>query len=490
MGVISYEGAPETQVLAWLEDVTGRDHGPDSLADALRDGVALCELANKLKPGVVRSISHSKLPLAQRGNIVAYLSACLHLGVPEHDNFEVDDLLEGEGHLDLVVNQLFALSRAAASLPEYTGPTLSDAPSSHKIPQHTEVHRDMHLKTPLAVVHQENAALRAELGVAHPTEDGHHAAAAAVASPEEGPPAAEGLGPRGLEVLSMGVGGTSEMVLHLLDNRVQFGMLRFDVGSGTFMREKYVFIQYAGPRTSPVKRGRHVGQSSFVKEAMGGAHATMVVSDQADLTVDAVLSRLLSVITADDGNFSLDDLKAHIEAQIAKAAAACAIESHRRVLTAAEMKNHNYGWDVCLKYVTAPDGPFNWILMEPNPKKPTLFNAGAGSVVEMVEWLDTKKVLYGLVRMGFGTGQFARQKWIWVQWSGDDVSAMQRSKGVVSSDFRPPILYLPFLAQAIYGAKGGSLVALYALALCCDLQPDPGPVMYSSVVSWTPCSGS
>ena len=29
----------------------------------------------------------------------------------------------------------------------------------------------------------------------------------------------------------------------------------------------------------------------------------------------------------------------------------------------------------------------------------TVFNAGSGSVVEMVEWLDSTKVLYGLVRM-------------------------------------------------------------------------------------------
>jgi hypothetical protein len=28
-----------------------------------------------------------------------------------------------------------------------------------------------------------------------------------------------------------------------------------------------------------------------------------------------------------------------------------------------------------------------------------VFNAGSGSVVEMVEWLDSSKVLYGLVRM-------------------------------------------------------------------------------------------
>ena len=42
----------------------------------------------------------------------------------------------------------------------------------------------------------------------------------------------------------------------------------------------------------------------------------------------------------------------------------------------------------------------------------------------MHEWLDTSRVLYGLVKMPFGTGQFRRIKWVWLQWVGDDVPPM------------------------------------------------------------------
>jgi hypothetical protein len=194
---------------------------------------------------------------------------------------------------------------------------------------------------------------------------------------------------------------------------------------------RYVFVQYAGPAAPAVRRGRHVGQASFVKEAMGGAHATMVFSEPEDATVDAVLTRLLSIMTADDGEYSLADLKSLIEAQIAKAQLAADVGGDgRHVRTAAEMANHDFGWRECLKYVASSHGPFNWLLVEPNVDNPRLYNSGSGSVMEMVEWLDTSKVLYGLVRMSFGTGQFRRTKWVWLQWSGDDVGAMQRSRGV------------------------------------------------------------
>jgi hypothetical protein len=149
-------------------------------------------------------------------------------------------------------------------------------------------------------------------------------------------------GPRGLRVLGAGVGGFEELAESLVEDAVQFGVLRFELGSGSFMREKFVFLQYAGPQTGAVKRGRHVGQAAIVKEAMGGAHASMVFYDRIEMTTDNVLQRLLSIMTADDGDFDLDQLKAMIDAQIAKAAAAADVvgDGGRHVLTAAEMRHH------------------------------------------------------------------------------------------------------------------------------------------------------
>ena len=227
-------------------------------------------------------------------------------------------------------------------------------------------------------------------------------------------------GPRGLRVLGAGVGGFEELAESLVEDAVQFGVLRFELGSGSFMREKFVFLQYAGPQTGAVKRGRHVGQAAIVKEAMGGAHASMVFYDRIEMTTDNVLQRLLSIMTADDGDFDLDQLKAMIDAQIAKAAAAADVvgDGGRHVLTAAEMRHHgglppslpplflppalpascravppilllcyrstillyvnvqrclslgsacaDFGAVECIRYVKAAAGAFNWLLLEPD----------------------------------------------------------------------------------------------------------------------------
>eukprot|EP01052_Picozoa_sp_SAG31_P086112 SAG31_NODE_46710_length_253_cov_0.675325_1_plen_60_part_10 len=55
-------------------------------------------------------------------------------------------------------------------------------------------------------------------------------------------------------------------------------------------------------------------------------------------------------------------------------------------------------------------------------------NAGTGSLREMLQWLSTHRVLYGLVRMSFGTGIFRRSKWVYLQWAGVGMSAMARGR--------------------------------------------------------------
>jgi hypothetical protein len=60
--------------------------------------------------------------------------------------------------------------------------------------------------------------------------------------------------------------------------------------------------------------------------------------------------------------------------------------------------------------VQARDGVQNWMLLEPDADAPALFKAGSQGLPEMREWLEPTRVLYGLLRMSFGAGQFKRCK--------------------------------------------------------------------------------
>jgi len=102
-------------------------------------------------------------------------------------------------------------------------------------------------------------------------------------------------------------------------------------------------------------------------------------------------------------------------------------EGSKAGLTAKEM-DRGITWQQAHKMVRADLGPFNWILVNADPHKTELHNAGAGSVMQMKESLDENEVLYGLLRMGFGKGTFRRTKWIFIHWSGSKVGAVKRGK--------------------------------------------------------------
>lgn len=62
----------------------------------LKDGIVLCNLANKLRPGVIDRISMRPLPFLQMENISNFVRACRDLGVPSTDLFQTVDLFEGK----------------------------------------------------------------------------------------------------------------------------------------------------------------------------------------------------------------------------------------------------------------------------------------------------------------------------------------------------------------------------------------------------------
>jgi len=91
----------------WVERVTGESVGEDFQA-GLKDGVILCKLANKLRPGSVPNISPSKMPFKQMENIGFFLKTCESFGMKKEDLFMTVDLYEGK-HLSVVVDTILRL---------------------------------------------------------------------------------------------------------------------------------------------------------------------------------------------------------------------------------------------------------------------------------------------------------------------------------------------------------------------------------------------
>ena len=127
-------------------------------------------------------------------------------------------------------------------------------------------------------------------------------------------------------------------------------------------------------------------------------------------------------LVIDGGTYNKAQMKEVIESQMEKT-------DEGKIGTATElgMDPHDDFMSI-LEQVRADQSKFNWILANPNPRNPSFHEAGTGSLPEMRDYLDSEKVLYGLVRMSFGSGRFRRTKWVFIHWSGPKVPMVKRGQ--------------------------------------------------------------
>jgi len=100
----------EDDLRAWVERLTGEKFSDRSFGKSLKNGILLCQLANKIRPNICPKIQKSPAPFVQMENINAYLNAARQLGVPQLDLFMTVDLFE-EKNIGQVIRNLDTLRR-------------------------------------------------------------------------------------------------------------------------------------------------------------------------------------------------------------------------------------------------------------------------------------------------------------------------------------------------------------------------------------------
>jgi hypothetical protein len=106
-----------------MEDVLSTEI-PGDFGEALKTGVLICEVINKIEPGKIPKISKKTMPFPQRENIKAFTDAVRDLGVPDAENFETGDLFE-QSNMKQVLICIQSLGRASKRVRGYDGPTLA-----------------------------------------------------------------------------------------------------------------------------------------------------------------------------------------------------------------------------------------------------------------------------------------------------------------------------------------------------------------------------
>jgi len=100
----------EAELRQWIEGLTDQKFSDRNFGKSLKNGILLCQLANKIRPGICPKIQKSPAPFVQMENINAYLNAARQLGVPPTDLFMTVDLFE-EKNIGQVIRNLDTLRR-------------------------------------------------------------------------------------------------------------------------------------------------------------------------------------------------------------------------------------------------------------------------------------------------------------------------------------------------------------------------------------------
>eukprot|EP01006_Ploeotia_vitrea_P023649 TRINITY_DN561_c0_g1_i1.p1 TRINITY_DN561_c0_g1~~TRINITY_DN561_c0_g1_i1.p1 ORF type:complete len:396 (+),score=94.09 TRINITY_DN561_c0_g1_i1:31-1188(+) len=253
-----------------------------------------------------------------------------------------------------------------------------------------------------------------------------------------------------LKTIGRGGGGVEEMAGVIDPSTVQFGLVRFSFGSGTFKRDKFIFLHCNGEKCSVVRRGKLNSQRGSVEEALGATHASIEVANADNCNVDYFFDKLNKYFVSDNMSSSIGDLKEQYAKMIEEAKkAAEELERQKQALkdakkkkgadgeaAPAEKKKRKTAADMdmdapaakVMEAIRDPKGPFNWALFEPNPKELKLVNAGSLSIMEMIDHVPEDQVVYGLLRLAFGTGTFRRTKWVFVHWIGPNTPPVKKGK--------------------------------------------------------------
>lgn len=113
----------KTELLDWMEAVMGEKIPRDQpFEKVLKDGVVICNFANKLKKGSVKKINKKGGNFALMENHAAFQKAMKAWGVPDEEIFQTCDLFEAR-NIKQVCMSLAAFGRILTNHKDYSGPT-------------------------------------------------------------------------------------------------------------------------------------------------------------------------------------------------------------------------------------------------------------------------------------------------------------------------------------------------------------------------------
>ncbi|KAL7708175.1 Cofilin/tropomyosin-type actin-binding protein [Lotmaria passim] len=254
--------------------------------------------------------------------------------------------------------------------------------------------------------------------------------------------------------------GTDEIdnaLEHLDESKVQLLFSKFPVGSGTFKRNKFIYVQYIGPKCSIVKRGQGISEiTNFTAKNILGVPG-FSTTDKASLSFDSLVRQMKDTFVTDNGTFSMEQIRQeyrdrlaeekkmmHSEKVMASTAAAVAQRGRRNTgpnvkvpprpappspkeeLPLTPIDNLERTKRV-LESLRQDNGSINWAIFDSDPQTLKVRAYGHQGIFEMVNNLPDNTWLFGLFRLSFSNGEERQRRMIFFQWIGSNLKAVRGS---------------------------------------------------------------
>jgi len=237
-----------------------------------------------------------------------------------------------------------------------------------------------------------------------------------------------------------GDGGVNELISHLRDNNVSYGLVRVTERFDNSDTVKFVFIKWIGESIHRMLRARLGTHSGAVKEIIAPYHVDVEASNLSEIS-EEIVTRTVSKASgtavhvreaqASSGSPSLG------RAAVSSSSSSPSGGGYANVKVSGPPKSDNvkFANEDAIKRAIQDlrnDGsPTNWVLLTydgPNSNVITLAGSGSGGSSELISHLKDDNVGYGLVRQDERYDDSIRVMFAYVNWVGENIHRMLKAR--------------------------------------------------------------
>lgn len=252
-----------------------------------------------------------------------------------------------------------------------------------------------------------------------------------------------------------GTGGVDELVSHLDDGIVAYGLVRLIERVDESDTVKFAFINWTGDNVPRMLRARIGTHSGAVKQFFSPFHVDINATQKSEVTEDIVRSTVKKAAGTADHVISKSSSSSSISTssgsgEYARSPATKGASTQPKLSATAQQTQgitlvDQAAIQSAIQDVRSDATPTNWVLVTydgPNSSALTLLGKGDGGVEELISHLKDDIVAYGLIREVEQYELTQNVRFAFIDWVGENIHRMLRAKlgthsGAVKALFSP-----------------------------------------------------